>query len=385
MGLRKKNVSPPVRHRLEGLESRQFLSAACLHAQPNYRVGPPPLPVAPVVQGYTPSQIRHAYGMDQVFGDGTGQTIAIVDAYRHPSIASDLAVFDQKFGIAAPPSFRIVNQTGGSDASVKINSGWASEIALDVEWAHAIAPNASLLLVESKSDNIPDLVAGVDYARKQAGVSVVSMSWGTSEWSGQRSYDATFATPASHQGVTFVASSGDEGSIGGAEWPSTSANVLSVGGTSLSTSGTAGSYSSESGWSKSTGGVSRYEKAPIYQSLVQSGGYRTSPDVAYNGDPNTGYAVYSSVRDGGVVGWSVVGGTSAGAPQWAAQVAVADQLRAALGKPSLDGAAGTLTALYSLYNAPNTAGYATYAADFHDISQGRSTGRQHPGDQRRGV
>ena len=379
MGLPKKNVKFPARLSVEGLESRQMLSAGGSHAHLDFRHAPALAQVPLVVEGYTPSQIRHAYGFDQINGDGSGQTIAIVDAYRHPSIASDLAAFDLQFGIAAPPSFKMVNQTGGPDSTVKVNASWASEIAMDVEWAHAIAPNAGILLVETKSDNISDLVSGVDYARKTAGVSVVSLSWGTSEWRGQRPYDATLTTPTGHPGVTFVAAAGDEGSGAGAEWPATSPGVLAVGGTSLKTSGVNGTYSSEVGWNKSTGGVSHYEKAPAYQGVLQRGGFRTSPDVAYNADPNTGFAVYSSVRDGGVVGWSVLGGTSAGAPQWAAQVAVANQLRAAVGVGSLDGASGTLPALYSLYSAPNTVGYATYVVDFHDVVQGRSTGRQRPG------
>ncbi len=379
MGLPKKSMKFSVRLNVEGLESRQLLSTVnfCAHVDSRH---PPHLSQVPSqVQGYTPAQIRHTYGFDQVAGDGSGQTIAIVDAYRHPSIAADLAAFDLKFGIAAPPSFKAVNQTGGPDTNVKVNSGWASEIAMDVEWAHAIAPNAGILLVETKSDDFSDLMAGVDYARKVTGVSVVSLSWGSSEFRGQKAYDAILTTPAGHQGVTFVAASGDEGSGSGAEWPATSPGVLSVGGTSLKTSGSDGTYSSEVSWKRSTGGVSRYEKAPAYQGVLQSGGMRTSPDVAYNADPNTGFAVYSSVRDGGVVGWSVLGGTSAGTPQWAAQVALANQLRAAAGFSSLDGSTGTLPALYSLYSPPGTTGFATYTIDFHDIVQGRSTGRQRPG------
>lgn len=379
MALPKKSVKFPARSSVEGLESRQFLSADGFCAHPHSRPAPPAAAVSSAVQGYTPSQIRHAYGFDHVNADGSGQTIAIVDAFKHPSIAADLATFDRQFGIAAPPSLKIVGQTGGSDSTVKVNSGWASEIAMDVEWAHAIAPNAKILLVEAKSDNIPDLLAGVDYARKAAGVSVVSLSWGIREYRGQLPYDSTLTTPLGHPGVTFVASSGDEGSRAGPDWPATSPGVLSVGGTSLNTTGGNGTYASEVGWNKTTGGVSRYEKSPSYQGVVQSGGFRTSPDVSYNADPNTGFAVYSSVRDAGVVGWSVIGGTSAGAPQWAAQVAVADQLRAAAGKGSLDGVSATLPALYSLYSAPNTPGYSAYATDFHDVTQGRSTGRQHPG------
>src|SRR5205807_2169565 len=102
-------------------------------------------------------------------GDGTGQTIAIVDAFNHPSIVADLNTFDAQFGIAAPPSFTIVNQNGGANLP-RADAGWSSEIALDVEWAHAIAPGAKLLLVEASSDSDANLLAAVDYARKYPGV-----------------------------------------------------------------------------------------------------------------------------------------------------------------------------------------------------------------------
>ena len=137
----------------------------------------------------------------------------------------------------------MVNQTGGSKLP-STDSGWAGEISLDVEWAHAIAPGANILLVEASSADTTDLMAAVDYARHAAGVSVVSMSWGGSEffsWGGgesqsQTTYDPYFTTPAGHQGVTFIASAGDSGSQSGVQWPASSTNVLSVGGTSLYTS-----------------------------------------------------------------------------------------------------------------------------------------------------
>jgi subtilase family serine protease len=131
--------------------------------------------------GYTPAQIRHAYGFDQVWfngvaGDGTGQTIAIVDAYDDPNVASDLHQFDAAFGLP-DPSLTKVNEYGGF-APPAANATWAVEIALDVEWAHAIAPGARILLVEANSNSNADLFAAVTYAAEQPGVSVVSMSWG---------------------------------------------------------------------------------------------------------------------------------------------------------------------------------------------------------------
>src|SRR5262249_52962977 len=159
-----------------------------------------------------------------VAGDGTGQTIAIVDAYDNPDIATDLHVFDQQFGLPDPPEFTKVALN-----SPQPNADWAGEIALDVEWAHAIAPGAKILLVEARSWNLNDLTAAVDYAANQPGVSAVSMSWGANEWPGEHASDSHFLTPTGHSGVTFVASAGDNGAI--PEWPSVAPNVLSVGGT----------------------------------------------------------------------------------------------------------------------------------------------------------
>ena len=152
----------------------------------------------------------------------------------------------------------------------------------------------------------------VNYAKTISSVSVVSMSWGSSEFSGETQYDNTFTTPAGHQGITFVAASGDEGAAGGAEYPASSPNVLSVGGTTLSIS-SSGSVSSESAWSSSSGGSSRFESAPTYQSSAGvSTTTRKSPDVSYNANPNTGFAVYDSLSYQGESGWAEVGGTAPG-------------------------------------------------------------------------
>jgi hypothetical protein len=371
------------RHRLEALESRRLLSAAidgvghC--AQSDHHFSPNIGGMGPD-GGYTPAQVRHAYGFDKITlpggatPDGAGQTIAIVDAFHDPNIQSDVHVFSQKFGLQDPPTFKVVSQTGGSPAGLDQDSGWASEAALDVEWAHAIAPAANILLVEASSDDFDNLMAGVDYARRQPGVSVVSTSWGGSEFGGQTAYDTTFTTPKGHAGVTFVASSGDDASFYGAEWPATSPNVLSVGGTVLTVSDKAGTYGSEIAWNYSTGGSSTIERAPAYQATKLGARVRSAPDVSYNASVVHGFSVYSSVSDQGSVGWSNVGGTSAGAPQWAALVAIADQARALSGKSPLDGTSTTIPALYSLYSAPGSAGYSTYAANFRDITSGRVVG-----------
>lgn len=314
--------------------------------------------------GYSPAQIRHAYGFDAVaFGttaaDGAGTTIAIVDAYDDPNIANDLKQFDLQFGLP-DPVFRKVNQSGGTTMPAA-NAGWASEIALDVEWAHAIAPGASILLVEANSNSMSDLMAAVNYARNQPGVIAISMSWGGGEFSSETTYDSYFTTPSGHASVTFFASSGDSGAP--VSYPAASPNVVSVGGTSLFLS--SGSYSSESGWGGSGGGISAYESQPSYQAgvVTQSATRRANPDVAYDSDPNTGFPVYDSYNNTGTAKWSQFGGTSAAAPQWAALAAIADQGRALAGLGSLDGRTQFLPALYQLA-----------AADFHDVTSGSSTG-----------
>jgi hypothetical protein len=336
------------------------------------------------VSGYTPAQIRHAYGFDQVSfdngsvtADGTGQTIAIVDAFNDPNIASDVQVFDSQFSLPSL-NLSVVNQTGGSKLPTT-DAGWATEISLDVEWAHAIAPGAKILLVEANSDSVSDLMAAVNYARGAAGVSVVSMSWGGSEffsWNGgesssQTNYDPYFTTPSGHQGVTFIAAAGDSGAFSGVQWPSSSPNVISVGGTTL-TLDSNGNYVSESSWSGTSGGYSQVESEPSYQENVQTTGVRTTPDVSYNADPNTGFAVYDSLAYQGSSGWQVYGGTSAGAPQWAALVAIADQGRTLAGEGTLDGASQTLPMIYALYNSSSTD-----SAAFNDVVDTTSPGRWH--------
>jgi subtilase family serine protease len=364
-----------VRLALENLEERTLLSGSALallgpgiatsgvHRYTGGGVVPAGGPGQPA--GFSPGQISQAYGFNLISfsgvqGDGTGQTIALVDAYDQPNIVSDLANFDSMYGLSAPPSFLKVNQTGGTTYPTA-DQNWGLEISLDVEWAHAMAPGAKLLLVEANSDSLTDLFTAVDYARSQPGVAVVSMSWGASEWLGESSYDTHFTTPSGHSGVTFVASTGDDGSAGLPEYPSASANVLAVGGTQLTTD-TLGNYQSETGWSGSTGGPSAQVTQPAYQHgvVTQSTTMRTVPDVAYNASSASPYAIYdTSIYSG----WLEAYGTSAGAPQWAALVAIADQGRALSGLGALDGPSQTLPLIYQLPGS-----------DFHDITTGNNGG-----------
>ncbi|MGO9915792.1 MAG: hypothetical protein ACLQIB_13945 [Isosphaeraceae bacterium] len=301
-----------------------------------------------LLSGLTPSQLTTAYGLDAISftsspgstvkGDGTGETIALIEAYSDPNVASDLHTFDVRYNLP-DPKLTVIDQAGS-----QTNSGWASEEALDVEWAHAIAPGANIVVVEARSQSITDLLKAVNTARSTAGVVAISMSWGFPESSAETSYDQYFTTPAGHTGITFIASSGDSGTV---EYPSASPYVLSVGGTSL-VLGSAGAYGSETAWFESGGGYSQYEPEPSYQKSVQTTGQRSTPDVAFDADPNTGVAVYETPPGSSNGSWQVVGGTSLGAPSWAGIIAIVDQGRALAGKGSLDGPTQTLPSLYAL-------------------------------------
>ena len=324
LGPRRKRSNPLL---LEDLESRVVLSVLMPIQWHDPNPQPPDLPHAkpssgskpldfgsPTPIGYTPAQIRAAYGINNVVfgtvtGDGTGQTIAIVDAYDDPAFVnstdpnfstSDLAQFDKAFGLPDPPSFTKYNETGqttnlpGTDpaGAGNLNGNWEMEEALDIEWAHAIAPAASIDLVEASNDtNNTDMFTAVATAASLPGVSVVSMSWGIDEYSGQQAVDSTFTTPSGHQGVTFIAASGDQGSPG--YYPAYSPNVLAAGGTTLTLNAN-NAIQSETAWSGSGGGTSQYEPEPAYQQGFQSTGKRTIPDVAWDADPNTGVAMYDS-------------------------------------------------------------------------------------------
>jgi hypothetical protein len=357
---------------LERLEDRTVPSAAVQAlATPGYVLAPTTSGATPDLipgqDGYTPQQIAVAYGFNKITPPsgqllGSGTTIAIVDAYNDPTISTDLATFDSTFGLPNP-TLTVVSQTGSTTKLPSANAGWSVEISLDVEWAHAVAPGANILLVEASSSSENNLFTAESYAASQPGVVVVSNSWGGSEFSGESSYDSTFTTPSGHAGVTFVVAAGDSGAPD--EYPSASPDVLSVGGTTLNLADSTGDYGSESAWAGSGGGVSAYESQPSYQKGVVSAystTARTNPDVSYDADPNTGFPVDDSYANGTSNPWEQVGGTSDAAPQWAALVAIADQGRIAAGEPTLTGAQ-TLQTLYSLPQS-----------DFHDVTTGSSTG-----------
>lgn len=302
------------------LSSLVGISGAANAGAPPEHYANPPIHVRPNAStsptGLSPSTIQSVYGFTTSPTAGAGQTIAIVDAYDDPNAEADLGVFSAQYNLPACTTsngcFKKVNQTGGSKYP-RTDSGWSLEISLDVQWAHAIAPGAKILLVEGSSASFTNLMAGEDYAKANA--QYVSNSWGAAEFSGESAYDSHFVAP----GVSFFVSSGDNGAP--AQYPSSSPNVISVGGTTLNF--VSGAFSSETGWSGSGGGCSQYETATSAQQTgsVNCAGKRATPDVSLDADPVSGVSVYDSVSYQGQKGWWAVGGTSASSPMWAARSA----------------------------------------------------------------
>jgi hypothetical protein len=274
----------------------------------------------------------------------------------------------------------VLNQAGqatglpGTDPAGAGAANWELEEALDVEWAHAIAPGAQIVLVEASSQALSDLMASVATAASQPGVSVVSMSWGFTEGvdvlsTEEALYDSTFTTP----GVTFVASTGDYATAD-PEYPAFSPNVVAVGGTSLTLNAN-NSYHSETGWGAASaaagtvvgsgGGVSQYEAEPSYQLGVQATGYRTTPDVAFVADPATGAWIADPYNLPASSPFEVVGGTSLSAPASAGLLALVNQGRVAAGKSVLDSASPT---------EAHQDVYSLSQADFNVISSGTNGG-----------
>ena len=286
-----------------------------LHVKPNASSSP---------TGLSPTTIKGVYSFPTSLTAGAGKAIAIVDAYDDPRAEADLGVFSSQYGLPACTTangcFSKVNQTGESSYP-RTNAGWALEISLDIQWAHAIAPGARILLVEATTNSFTDLLTAEDYAKAHA--QYVSNSWGANEFSGETSYDSHFL----QSGVSFFASSGDSGLP--ASYPSSSRNVISVGGTTLHLDLSQSDPGFETGWSGSGGGCSQYKSATSAQAgfatfgQVNCGSSRGTPDLSLDADPNSGVSVYDSTRYQGQKGWWQVGGTSASSPMIAARAAVA--------------------------------------------------------------
>jgi subtilase family serine protease len=236
---------------------------------------------------------------------GGANAIAIVDAYHYPTAAADLAAFSKQFGLP-PAKFQIVYANGHQPP---VNSNWNIEEALDIEWAHAMAPSATIYLVEAASASYSNLLTAVSKATslvRAAGGGEVSMSWGGSEFFFETLYDSYF----NQSGVVYFAAAGDSP---GVSWPATSPNVVSVGGTSISRDPTTGAFKQEVTWQSGGGGPSVYEPQPSYQNGISLivGNQRGTPDVAADANPSTGVWVYDSPY------WYIVGGTSVATPVWA--------------------------------------------------------------------
>ena len=342
-------------------------------AQEKERVAHPPIHVKPKATtsptGYSPGQIRHAYGFDRLTGDGRGQILGIVDAFDDPTAASDLQTFITTFsllgmnGLPNTPGCTVATgphpcfQKVFAQKKPRVDGGWALESSLDIQWAHAIAPGADILLVEAQTNSFSNLLGAVDLA-VNSGARVLSMSWGGSEFSTESVFDSHF----NRSGVTFTAAAGDNGT--GIIYPAASPYVVAVGGTTLPLDSTGNLIGTETAWNQSGGGISAYEAEPGYQSsysIPNTGGRRGVPDVSYDADPNTGVSVFDSTPLNGQTGWFQVGGTSAGAPQWAALTALADQIRST----------GPLSSS-NLNSSPeyNAAAPAIYGSNYRDITSG---------------
>lgn len=257
--------------------------------------------------GFSPAQISKAYGVPANGGAGT---IVIVDAYNDPYALADFNAFSAQYGLPQETSTNVTASTNAhlqvvyaSGSKPRNNSGWSQEADLDIEWAHAMAPNAKIVLVEASSNSNSALYHAEDVAATIAGARQCSNSWGGSESSNETSTDSHF----NHAGVTYFFSSGDAGGV--REYPAASPNVVAVGGTSLSLDGS-GNRTSETVWNGTGCGPSVYESRPSYQSGVAAvvGTKRGIADVSAVANPNTGVAV----RWNG--GWYVFGGTSVACP-----------------------------------------------------------------------
>jgi subtilase family serine protease len=270
---------------------------------------------------WTPQSLASAYGIVWSPTLGAGKTIAIIDAYDTPTVEADLATFSRSFGLPACTTpngcFKRVNQVGGSAPRPSFDADWALEIDLDVQWAHAMAPGAKILLVEARTASFNDLDAAEQYANNTSNATFLSNSWGASEFFGEGAFNAIY-TPKSGKSMLFA--SGDSGLP--ASYPSAAPGVVSVGGTTMWKNG---STVTETVWSGGGGGCSAYLLAAApqkaFKQYAQAGcrnGLRATPDIAAVADPATGVLVYMSSAWQGARGWFKVGGTSLATPVVAA-------------------------------------------------------------------
>ena len=288
------------------------------------------------VLGYHPSDLQSAYSLPGSSA-GSGQTVAIVDAYDDPKAETDLATYRSEFGLPACTTangcFRKVDQTGGTRPPAR-DSGWSEEISLDLDMVSAICPKCHILLVESNTNSFTDMGQAVNTAAN-LGANAISNSYGAYEYPGESGLDSYY----NHPGIAVTVSTGDWGY--GVSWPAASPYVTAVGGTSLVGEGGRGWV--ETAWSGAGSGCSAYEPRPAWQTNAFDPlcAMRTVADVSAVADPNTGVAVFDSFFAGG---WMVFGGTSVSSPIIASVYALA-------------GNAGTVT---NPKLAANGYGYGSY-------------------------
>ncbi len=289
---------------------------------------------------------------------GGSRTIAIVDAWDDPDAASDLSTFSSQFGLPAA-SFSVVYASGTRPAQDP-TGGWEAEEALDIEWVHAMAPDATIILVEAASNLFTDLFTAVGVASSLVGPGggEVSMSWGGSEFSDEALSDSAFFTTP---GVVYIASSGDNP---GAEYPSVSPDVIAAGGTTVRRNPFTGNLIGQGVWQESGGGPSLYEPRPPFQNAIKDAfplivrGTRGVPDLSFDSDPDTGVWVYDSFSMPGVSGvddtnWFVFGGTSVAAQALAGIINVAGHFSSS--------SALELTRIYN---------HMAFTTAYHDIVSG---------------
>ena len=265
--------------------------------------------------GYGPSDLQSAYSL-RSSSAGTGQTVAVVDAFDDPNAEADLTVYRAQYGLPACTSatgcFQKVAQDGSTNYP-SLNPEWGQEISLDLDMVSAICPNCHILLVEANDNTISNLGAAVNEAVAM-GAQYISNSYSAPEQPWQRTYDSSYFD---HPGVVVTASSGDTGF--GKGYPAASPYVTAVGGTTLVRDSSVARGWSETAWAGAGSGCSAYESKPPWQKDQGCPG-RTIADVSADADPNTGVAIYDSFDSNG---WGVDGGTSVAAPLIASVYALA--------------------------------------------------------------
>lgn len=292
--------------------------------------------------GYHPADLRGAYSLPSTTA-GSGQVVAIVDAYNDPNALSDVNTYRSTFGIPTiakcngskpststnAPCFMQVNQSGSTSSLPRNDGGWSQEISLDLDMVSAVCPNCSIILAEASTSSMTNLGTAVN-AAANLGATEISNSYGGGESSSDPSYDSSYFN---HPGIAITVSTGDSGY--GVEYPAASQYVTAAGGTSLFLNGAGTStptYNHETAWETTStegagSGCSKYDPQPSWQSSVTNitgvCGMRGVGDVSADADPNTGVSVYDSYAYRGQSGWLVFGGTSVASPILAAVYALA--------------------------------------------------------------